>query len=86
MRYRLAWILCLGIASFLTLGATGAAADNMILDARVPDLTEITCEKDSIDLEHASIGTPNCSVHRVSGTYGSQSMASELTRERFFMD
>lgn len=86
MRYRLAWILCLGLASFMTLGAAGAAADNIILDAPAKDLVQITCAEDGIDSEYASIGLPNCSVHRVSVTYSRQSMANELTQDRMFMD
>lgn len=86
MRNRLAWIVCLGLASFMSLGAAGAAADNIILDAPTTDLAHITCAEDKIDSEYASIGEPNCSVHRVSVTYARQSMASELTRDRMFMD
>jgi len=74
-------IVGLGFASFFLIGAAGAASDQYFANSIEADLFEIVCAGDRMVQEHSTIGTTDCSVHRVSTTYGRQIMASHLSRQ-----
>lgn len=86
MQGRIAGIITFGFLSFLLIGAAGAASDTYFETVRFTDTHKIECSADPMNGVHSAIGAPNCSVHRVSSTYGRQMMASKLTRDRYRED
>lgn len=79
MQGRVFGIMTLGFASFLLIGAAGAASDSYFENAAEIGAYQIACETDRMELDRPDLDRPNCSVHRVSPTYGRQLMAMNLT-------
>ena len=86
MQGRIAGIITFGFLSFVLIGAAGAASDTYFETVRLSDTHKVDCAADPMNATHSALGTPNCSVHRVSSTYGRQLMASNLTRDRYRED
>ena len=86
MQGRFAAVLTLGFASFFVIGAAGAASDSYF-EYRLSLAThDVPCVQERMNLERPDLDRPNCSVHRVSTTYGRQVMAMNLTRDREELD
>lgn len=75
MQGRIASLMACGFLSLGMIGVAGAASDSYFEEATMRDTVSIECTKDPMLSEDASIGSPECSVHRVSTTYGRQLMA-----------
>ena len=91
MKNRVLWIVVSGFASFMTLGATGAAADSYVsyttsINTQQVETHQVVCNTNIDESEYALTGEPNCSVHRVYATYGRQKMASSMARDHAFME
>ncbi len=80
MNGRFAAIVSAGFTCFFVIGAAGAASDSYFETKLVPETTDIVCDGDFMANEHSKTGTPDCSGHRVSATYGRQLMAMNLTK------
>lgn len=78
-------LIAAGFASVFFIGAAGAASD-VVYEMKAtspPDiLMAIECQTDPMMSEYAQDGTPACSAHRTSLTYGRQVMATRLNHHR----
>jgi hypothetical protein len=86
MQGRIAGIVTFGLMSFLLIGAAGAASDSYFETTQLRDTHKVACADDPMSRLYSVMGTPNCSVHRVSPTYGRQMMANNLSRDRDYQD
>ena len=82
MQGRIASLMACGFLSLGLIGVAGAASDNYYENVTLNETMKVECESDPMLSEHADIGTPECSVHRVSTTYGRQVMAFNTRRDR----
>ncbi len=74
--------ITLGFASLFLIGAAGAASDSYYETRQAQEMVDVICDGDLMARTHALNGSPNCSVHRASSTYGRQLMAMSMTRDR----
>lgn len=86
MQGRVFSIITLGFASLFLIGAAGAASESYFETRAVPHLHDIECDVERTAMDRPDLDRPNCSVHRVSVTYGRQLMAMSLTHERELED
>ena len=86
MQGRIAGIITFGFLSFLMIGAAGAASDTYFEAVSLEETYKVVCAGDPIETESARTGTPNCSVHRASSTYGRQLMAFNLDQNDGYED
>ena len=82
MQGRVFAIMTLGFASFFLIGAAGAASDTYFEVSANPDTHDIKCTIERMAEDRPDLDRPQCSVHRVSPTFGRQKMAMRLTQSR----
>ena len=82
MQGRVFAIITLGFVSLLLIGAAGAASDSYFETASELSAHKVACAAERMDSGHPDLAHPNCSVHRVSPTYGRQMMAMNMTQSR----
>lgn len=82
MQGRIASLLACGFLSLGMIGVAGAASDSYFETVTLNDTMKVECSSDPMLSEDADVGSPECSVHRVSTTYGRQVMAFNMRRDR----
>ena len=75
MQGRIASLMACGFLSLGLIGVAGAASDSYFEKVALNDTVLVECTNDPMLSEHAEFGSPECTVHRVSTTYGRQLMA-----------
>ncbi|MCR9270552.1 MAG: hypothetical protein ACX94B_07600 [Henriciella sp.] len=86
MQDRIAALMACGFLSFFVLGAAGAASDTYFEAVVLKGMHAVSCNQDMMASEYSTLGTPDCSVHRVSTTYHRQQMANNLYRDQMVED
>jgi hypothetical protein len=71
-----------GFLSLGMIGVAGAASDSYFETVTLNDTMKVECSSGPMLSENADLGSPECSVHRVSTTYGRQVMAFNTRRDR----
>lgn len=82
MQGRVFAIITFGFTSFFLIGAAGAASDSYLLPSAAPETHQVRCDDERMAQDRPDQDRPNCSVHRVSSTFGRQLMALSLTQGR----
>ena len=86
MQGRIAAMVACGFASFILIGTAGAVSDSYFGNTTFEETLLVSCSEDQMEREDAADGMLNCTVHRVSTTYGRQTMATNLKRDRAWED